>query len=191
MKRIYTYLLTRPNTWVLAITTVVAFFYQQWIRGVLDANYAASKFPVPFFVQQLSFSPEKMKAWYAYMVSQGTLGQYIHTQNIDSLFILGTFALFVLGLTFLSRLFPAGSRSRKIMVGLALFSGFAAIFDQCENLVSYIMLANPSGFPNVLAYVISSFSALKFGVFVATYLIAIISPVLALVLFIKRRMATR
>lgn len=58
------------------------------------------------------------------------------------------------------------------MVVCALISAIAPISDQLENLVSYVMLANPADFADVLAYIYSSFAATKFAFFVFAYIVA-------------------
>ena len=145
-----------------------------WATSVLNASYAASRFPVPYYEAQLSFSPEKIKGWYAYLMQVGTLDRYITTQHIDSLFILSTLFLHVSVLTLISRLFAVGSLGRRILVVCALLSAIAPISDQLENLVSYVMLADPVVFPNFLAYIYSSFSTLKFSMFVFAYAAALL-----------------
>ena len=58
------------------------------------------------------------------------------------------------------------------MVICALISAIAPFSDQLENLVSYIMLANPNSFADSLAYIYSSFAATKFAFFVFAYVAA-------------------
>lgn len=56
------------------------------------------------------------------------------------------------------------------MVTAALLSAIAPLADQMENLVSYVMLADPTGFAPRLALVYSGFASLKFAMFVFAYL---------------------
>ncbi len=64
--------------------------------------------------------------------------------------------LHVAALLWASRLFAANHRGRRIMVGAALLSAIAPIADTLENLASYVMLADPAGFPDSLALLYSS-----------------------------------
>lgn len=169
MKTLYHYLLNSPKTLMLSLLTLMAFAFNYWAANTLTRSYIASKFPVPYYVAQLSFSPEKLKAWYNMLLEQGTFDVYVLTQHIDSLFILSTLLLHCFVLVLISRLFAANSKGRKIMVICALISAIAPISDQLENLVSYIMLANPTGFADGLAYIYSSFAAIKFAFFVFAY----------------------
>ncbi len=179
-----------PSAWTLFLVVLAALPFQLWIRGVLDASYAASKFPVPYFVQQMAFSAEKMKGWYAYMAQQGTLGQYITTQHIDFVFMLSVLALHMSVLLLISRGFAVQSLGRRVMVVCALLSALAPIADAFENLVSYVMLSDISGFPDYLAYVISTFSVIKFGMFVFAYLAVPLGALAAAWVFMKSRNAS-
>ncbi|MES2933352.1 MAG: hypothetical protein V4805_07685 [Pseudomonadota bacterium] len=187
MKNIHRFFLQAPTTLTLLVLTIVSLIMNLWVTDVLNANYAASKFPVPFFIGQLSFSPEKIKDWYAFMVEHGTLGQYILTQHIDSLFILSTLVLHGVALVLISRLFAAGSKARSVMVACAMLSAIAPIADQVENLVSYVMLADPAGFPDFLAYIYSSLAALKFAMFMFAYLAAPLGLIVGAFMRIKSR----
>ncbi len=172
MKTFYRYFLDSPKTLTLFVLTLLAFAFNYWASSTLTASYVESKFPVPYHVAQLSFSAEKLKGWYATLQELGTFDVYLLTQHIDSLFILSVLLLHCFALVLISRLFTANSRGRKIMVVCALISAIAPISDQLENLVSYVMLANPADFADVLAYIYSSFAATKFAFFVFAYIVA-------------------
>lgn len=172
MKSLYRYLLESPKTLSLGVLTVLAFAFNSWASKTLTASYVASKFPVPYFVAQLSFSPEKLKAWYSTLIELGTFDVYVKTQHIDSLFIVSVLMLHGFALVLISRMFAANSKGRKIMVVCAMISAIAPICDQLENLVSYVMLANPTSFADGLAYIYSSFAATKFAFFVFAYIVA-------------------
>jgi len=135
----------------------------------------------------MSFSAEKIKAWFAYMAEQNTLGIYKTTQHIDFIFILSVFILHFFTLVLISRLFPIDSTWRKVMIICATVSLLAPIFDVLENLVSYLMLASPVDFPNWLVYPYSGFAALKFAMFVFAYVVAIIGILASFVLFVRRK----
>jgi hypothetical protein len=186
MKALHRHLLNQPRAWILALIALCAFPFNLWIRGVLDASYAASKFPVPYFVQQLSFDAHKIKAWYAYMREQGTLGQYLFTQHIDYAFMLSVLMLHVSVLLLLSRMFGPGTRARAVMVWCALLSAAAPMADALENLVSYVMLADSAGFPAFLASIYSGFAATKFAMFVFAYAVVVLAPMVAAGLALMR-----
>ena len=162
-------LLHRPRTLHLAALSVLALVANLLATGWLNASYAASRFPVPYHEAQLSFSAARLKGWYAQLIDFGTFDVYLRTQYIDHVFILTVLVLHVAALLWVSRLFPAAHRGRRLMVGAALLSAVAPLADTLENLVSYLMLADPQGFPEALAWLYSSLAALKFGAFAFGY----------------------
>lgn len=181
MKHVYRYFLQSPSTLMLCLLTPLAYAFNYWASSTLTASYIASKFPVPYYVAQLSFNPSQLKTWYATLQDLGTFDVYLQTQHIDSLFILSVLILHSLVLVLISRLFVENSKGRKIMVVCALLSAIAPISDQLENLVSYIMLANPNNFADSLAYIYSSFAATKFAFFVFAYIVAPLGLVAGLI----------
>jgi len=188
MKNLYRYFLLSPSTSMLCLLTPLAYAFNLWASSTLTASYIASQFPVPYYVAQLSFNPDQLKIWYATLQQLGTFDVYLQTQHIDSLFILSVLILHCLALVLVSRLFSADSKGRKIMVACALISAIAPISDQLENVVSYIMLANPSNFADHLAYIYSSFAATKFAFFVFAYVAAPLGLIAGLInLLINRR----
>ena len=70
----------RIPLWLHAILVIVAFGLYMGTNTILDASYAASQFPVPFYVGQTAFDGEQIKAWYAVMIEKETLGIYWRTQ---------------------------------------------------------------------------------------------------------------
>ena len=181
MKTLYRFFQEAPTTLTLALLTLMAFAFNYWASSTLTASYIASKFPVPYYVAQLSFSPEQLKAWYSVLQELGTFEIYVLTQHIDSLFILSTLLLHCFALVLISRLFAEKSKGRKIMVICALISAIAPVSDQLENLVSYLMLADPNNFADGLAYIYSSFAATKFVFFVFAYIAAALGLIAGLI----------
>jgi hypothetical protein len=166
-------LLQRPGNYLLATISLLALIANTLATAWLNASYAASKFPVAYHVAQLSFSGSRIKAWYAQLIEFGTLDVYLRTQYIDHFFILTVLILHVAVLLWISRLFPIAHSGRRLMVGAALISTVAPLADTLENCVSYLMLADPKGFPDGLAILYSGFAALKFTAFTFAYLAAL------------------
>ena len=190
IQTLHAHLMSRPGTRTLALLSLTFLGFNLWATDILNVSYAASGFPVPYYEAQLSFSPEALKGWYATLVQDGHLQRYITTQHIDSLFILSTLLLHGGVLALAARLFNPGSTGRRVMVAAALLSAIAPIADQMENLVSYVMLADPAGFAPALAYVYSSFSALKFAMFVFAYGALTLGVLVAAVQWLRRHAAT-
>lgn len=164
----------------LTVITLVALIGNVWATKLLDAAYAASKFPVPYWQAQLSFDHFKLKGWYGFLIKNETLGLYIHTQFIDFIFIASVLVLHMAALLALSRAVPAPSTARRALIWAALLSAIAPLADAVENGISFIMLANPAGFEPLLAIAYSTVAAIKFGMFTFAYLAAAAGVVAAL-----------
>ncbi len=162
-------LLRHPSALWLGVITLLALVANTLATQWLNESYALSRFPVPYFTAQLSFNAAQLKGWYAQLIEWGTLDVYVRTQFIDHVFIATVLVLHAAALVWASRLFPAYHRGRRWMVWAAMASAVAPLADTLENLVSYVMLANPLGFPDALAWVYSSFAGVKFAAFTLTY----------------------
>lgn len=169
----------RFSTVQWSLIALTAVLLNLWATHELNAAYAASGFPVPYWQAQLSFDHLKLKGWYATLIEQGSLGLYLQAQYIDFLFIASTLVLHAAALIVAARLHPAASRSREIMLWAALLSASAPVLDALENLVSFVMLADPLSFEPALALVYSSLAAGKFAMFSFAYLAAPIGLVWA------------
>jgi len=161
--------------WLLAaLAYAIARLLQFW----LDGSYAASRFPVPFFVGQTTFDAIELKGYFAVLVQQGTLGIFARTQIIDYAFMAGTFVSFYCLASALMRTVKrvfSGRVMRSIALVFVWLSPLAAVMDALENAVSFVMLANPLGFYDWLVYPYSSFAVIKFALFALTYCWAIVA----------------
>ena len=75
---------TAPQLMVIGL---LALLFNFWATDLLNASYASSGFPVPYWQAQLSFDANKLKSWYQILIERGTLDRYIQTQHIDFVFI--------------------------------------------------------------------------------------------------------
>ncbi|MBL0729634.1 hypothetical protein [Piscinibacter sp. HJYY11] len=162
-----------PSTRSFLVWVPLAFALNLWATQWLNESYASSQFPVPYYVAQLSFDAAKLKAWYGQLLALGSLDLYVRTQHIDFAFIASTLVLHFLVFAWIGRSFGAHSRIRRGWVVFALVSAIAPIADACENLVSYFMLADPTGFPDHLALAYSTFASIKFFFFFVAYMAAL------------------
>ena len=115
----------------------------------------------------------------------GTLDIYWITQIIDFGFILAMLCMGLFVCTFISRLgrYASWSRFCGLLAGVSIALG--AISDTIENLWSFVMLADPQGFSNWLAFPYSGFAVLKFalitlamGLLIATIILAMVGRLL-------------
>ena len=179
---------TAPQLMVIGL---LALLFNFWVTDLLNASYASSGFPVPYWQAQLSFDANKLKGWYQILIERGTLDRYIQTQHIDFVFIASVLILHIVVLLAISRALPANSGLRRAMIIAAMLSAIAPIADALENGISYIMLANPADFAEGLAWIYSSLAAVKFAMFTVAYLAAILGLVCAAWLLVTRRILAR
>lgn len=169
--------------WLSAITTFVLSKIIQifW----LDKSYVASKFPVPFYEGQTTFDAQVTKGHFQVLIDEGTLNIFWNTQFIDFAYLAMTFICTALFMLALYKMFnPNGGSFANKMKNFAwimvFIMPFNAVMDALENLVSFVMLSNPSGFSDWLIYPYSTFAVLKFALYGVGYLWIILALVIAL-----------
>lgn len=145
----------------------LAFGGFQWVKGRLDASYAASQHPVDYATGQLAFDAHVIEGYYAHMIEAGSLHIYWQTQFIDFGFIAAVMTVAMLSGTLAARL---GERMNRLGVwgwrlGLAaaVLGVAGATLDALENLLSFAMLSRPQAIPQILAQTYSTVAALKFA----------------------------
>lgn len=147
-----------------AVASIIGFMV---VKPILDASYAASGHPVDYAAGQLAFAGDTIKEYYAKMLASGTLDIYWKTQFIDFAFISAVFCLGWFFCTAVARLGRSGSWGWHAGIIAAVSAMGGAVSDAAENLLSFVMLSNPSGFPNWIAFIYSSFAAVKFTLITA------------------------
>ena len=145
------------------ILTAVSFAAYRISNIILDASYARSKFPVPFFEGQTAFDGDLIKSYYQFMIDAGTLNIYWQTQLIDFIFIASFFLFGMIMPLLVRRLYKVRTIPYRIATLVATLIPLGTIFDVLENLVSFVMLAQPLTFPNWIAIIYSSLATLKFA----------------------------
>jgi hypothetical protein len=178
---------SQPSTLSVVVLVLASYVFNFYASDILTKSYLESLFPVPYFEAQLSFDAEKLKGWYSFLIENNTMDKYLQTQNIDFLFMASVLLLHFFALLLVSRLFPSSSRWRSGMIVCAVVSSLAPIADALENLVSYIMLADPLQFPDFLAYIYSSFAAIKFFMFIFAYAAFPVGLIAALFIYVFGR----
>lgn len=145
---------------LITLISLACYFISSYF---LEKSYVLSKFPVPYFEQQTSFDAIKMKEWYAFMLNEGTFDIYFKTQLIDFIFIA---AVIVAGFTlwnFIANLHPKQNFFHNWGQIFSYALPLAGVFDIFENLVSFIMIANPEHFSDFWVLPYSKFAVIKFG----------------------------
>jgi hypothetical protein len=165
--------------WWLAAIALVA--VSQFAQHELDGLYKLSQFPVSFFEGQTSFDAAKVKAWYAVLAERGTFGTYVWVQIFDYGYMLTVFAAFFTLMVAVYCSLAGKSWAKGIAKAMISIAPMAPMADAAENLVSFVMLADPVNFTDWLVYPYSAFASLKFGLYVLTYLWTIAGVIIALV----------
>lgn len=156
---------------ILLILSIIGFII---IIPLMMYFFLISGFPVDFTTSQLSFSGQKLKAWYSITPDLGT---YRIAQILDYGFMAsyGTLA-FSLALL-ISRKYDEASKWAKSGVFIALIGILSAVLDAFENAIILITLANPQGFPDGIAVLHSFFALFKYGCLISAIAWAIIAGI--------------
>lgn len=152
-----------PRTHTLAL--LGAFGALAVVNTVLDELYARSGFPVPYAEGQTTFDGGRLKEFYAVVLDEGSMGYYWATQLFDYVFMA---ALALFGVVAGSRLVRAAQRRSRPRIATLAASGAGAVvagasLDAVENLISFVMLAQPRTFADWIALPYSAAAAAKFA----------------------------
>ncbi len=148
----------------LALLTLLAGIWMVGGLMIASAWFAKSDIGDELFAVQLAFDADVIREQYARLVAQDTLDTYVFTQVLDYLFITGLAAFGWLLHRLIARAHEPGSRWHRVARFGGLFVVTSAAFDALENLVAFVMLADPSGFPAFLAPIYSTLAAIKWGI---------------------------
>ena len=129
----------------------------------VEISFATTNYPVSLLEGQLAFDGAAIKSHYAALLAQGTFDRFVLTQVIDFAWIIGLmFTLFFAHIA-IARGQPAGSSWRQFALRLAVVAPLIAASDALENAISFLMLADPHGFPDWLAPLYSGFATIKWS----------------------------
>lgn len=169
--------------WCLAIPLLLI---RQLTQNWLDNLYTLSQFPVPFFIGQTTFNATELKSYYAVLFELGTFERYLWVQIADYVFMLTVFLSFFALMAAIYRSLPRQNELQVFARIMLVIAPLAAVFDALENAVSFVMLANPSGFADWLVYPYSSFAVIKFAIFGFSYLWTLVALVIIAGTALKR-----
>ena len=167
--------ITHLPVWAHAAAAISATAFFQWAKRKLDASYAASLHPVDYATGQTTFNGAQIKDYYASMQKTGTLDVYVTTQLVDFGFIAAVACMGLFFCTFIARFGRDTGLGRRIGLFAGLSLIIAATCDAIENGISFIMLANPTGFANWLALPYSAFASIKFALITLGMLLVLVA----------------
>ena len=120
-------------------------------------------------------SAAAIKGYYAHLEQLGALNLYVQTQLIDFGFIAMMALMGLMFGTLVSRLGGQESWGQRLGGAAALSVMCGALCDVLENLVSFVMLADPTGFADWLALPYLTFAVAKFGLITLGLALALLS----------------
>lgn len=148
--------------WLHSVLVALALALMMGVNGELQNRYDATGYPVTFFEGQTTFSGTAVKGHWAELAQLGTLEAFAQVQQFDFIFMACVAAFGVLGGLLIMRL-TSGRLGRTIGCTTVAAAITGALSDALENVVSFVMLADPTGFADALAIVHSGFAVLKFA----------------------------
>jgi hypothetical protein len=148
---------------IILLTSGVGFiFFNVWL-GIL---FEETGYPVALITSQMRFNASKLKSDFSVLLDEGTLNDYKMIQYLDLGIMIST-AVFFGALTLFSiKRFDNNSDWRKRGYIVALLFPISGLLDAIENVFLLIMLEDPLGFPDWLAYIYSSLALAKLVVFI-------------------------
>ncbi len=96
------------------------------------------------------------------MRAGGTFGTYVQTQLFDFAFVASVIAFGICLGMLIARLGKPRSATFMMGLGAGFFAFTGGTFDSLENVMSFWLMQFETSIPQVLAYIYSSFAALKF-----------------------------
>jgi len=155
--------LTKPAKARLSTYLVLSLLLAAGGYGAVEISFAATNFPVSLLEGQLAFKGATIKSHYAALLARGTFDRFVLTQIIDFAWIIGLMLTLFFAHVAIARGQPENSRWRHFALRLAVVAPLIAASDAVENAVSFLMLADPGGFPDWLAPLYSGFAAIKWS----------------------------
>ena len=146
--------------WVLAI---LAWFLFRRTMAWLEGLYQQTMFPVPVIEGQTAFDGQLIKSYYAVLLENDTMGDYLHVQLVDFGFMLTMFAAMFCMTVATYRSLPKVKWLKGLAWIIVLLAPLAPVFDALENFVSFFMIAKPESFANWLAIPYSTFAVIKYA----------------------------
>lgn len=149
---------------LFAASVATAVIGQVW----LQATFATVRHPVTLAVANTTADPGTVRGWYRVLIEQGTLDRMVTTELVDYVWVLGLAASVVLLTVLVARLLRRRNpRASRLLSRLAPWAALAPGIDAIENALSLLMLADPLGFPDILAFAHAGVSWLKLAAIIA------------------------
>ena len=159
-----TSIIQRINGRRLALLIVMSFGLMIGGLSIATVAFEQARFPGSLFTAQLAFDADLIRTQYATLIANGTMSTYITAQILDYLFIIGLGAFGYFLHVAIARAHSEGSTWHKVARVAGLLVVTSASFDAIENIASFMMLADPTGFAPWLAPLYSSLATAKWSI---------------------------
>lgn len=176
--------------WLHSVLVVLALALMMGVNGELQNRYDATGYPVTFFEGQTTFSGTAVKGHWAELAQLGTLEAFAQVQQFDFIFMACVAAFGVLGGLLIVRL-TSGRLGRTIGYTTVVAAITGALSDALENVVSFVMLADPTGFADALAITHSGFAVLKFAGMTVAMLAGTVGAVIVIMQLVRSNRSRR
>ena len=167
--------------WVLLGIGIIIFVV---FRVIMTPYF--NEYPVGFIESQLSFSGDAIKNHYAQMDAD-SIALYKIGNLLDYIYMVGYGLMLFTGVVIFLRVYSKDSFGDKVGHILAIGGIIAPVCDAIENGFILLMIANPTGFPNIIAILHSVFAAVKYSLIVSSWLFMLIS----LIVWISRNITNK
>jgi hypothetical protein len=114
----------------------------------------------------MRFNGSKLKSDFSVLMKRGTLNDYKLIQYLDVGIMVSTAVFFGTLTLFSIKGFEPNSYWRKKGKSVAFLFPISSILDAIENIILLIMLEDPLGFPDWMAYLYSSLALAKLVLFI-------------------------
>jgi hypothetical protein len=153
----------RPSGRALGVLAPVAVLAAVAAQVGLQATMRRAEHPLTLAEANLVADAEEQRGRYRLLEEQGTFHWFVATELIDMLWALCLAAALVAVTVAVGRAHPQGSWWRRAALGSVPLAVVVPGLDLVENGVSLAMLADPHGFPAVLAPVHAGIATAKFA----------------------------
>lgn len=171
-------LLTKPSNKILKRLLILSIIIFAVIYPIMMISFIFSGFPVDFMTSQLSFSGDKLKAWYA---QTADLNLYTMVQLFDYGFMV-SYGLLSFSLALLiGRKYEENSKWRFSSIIIAIVGILGALLDASENVCILITLIDPVNFPDFIATLHSIFALIKYICLISAIIWALIAGIYYLI----------
>lgn len=154
---------TRPRPRRLAVLAPLAIATALAMQVTLQLCMSRTGHPLSLFQANLVSDPAEQRGYYTLLQQQGTYDWFVVTELVDMLWAASLIPAVAALIIAVGRGHPRGTRWRRVCLASVVLAPVIPSLDLLENSVHMVMLADPAGFPDVLAPLHSGLAWTKHG----------------------------